>query len=131
MIYKFERDAQSGIILVYVMLDDEYSFKMALDTAASITTFDINALHVAGFPMGNMLETNLVETSSGFMEVDVIQVDSIAALGHTVRNVSVQVYDFLSHGILSDYEGLLGIDFFENTTFCIDMKNQTIEIKNN
>ena len=41
----------------------------------------------------------------------------------------VQVYDFLAHGILSDYDGLLGLDFFENTVLCIDMKNQTIEIK--
>jgi hypothetical protein len=31
-------------------------------------------------------------------------------------------------GILSDYDGLLGLDFFENTVLCIDMKNHTIEV---
>jgi hypothetical protein len=43
--------------------------------------------------------------------------------------MSVQAYDFLAHGILSDYDGLLGLDFFENTLLCIDMKNYTIDIK--
>ena len=42
--------------------------------------------------------------------------------------MNIQIYDFLAHGIISDYDGLLGLDFFENTRFCIDMKNQTIEI---
>jgi len=42
--------------------------------------------------------------------------------------MTYQIYDFLEHGILSDYEGLLGLDFFENTRFCIDMINQTVEI---
>ena len=32
---------------------------------------------------------------------------------------------------MSDYDGLLGLDFFEDVMFCIDMKNQTIEVKNN
>ena len=61
--------------------------------------------------------------------VDIIQTDVISAFGHTVRGMTVQIYDFLARGIMSDYDGVLGLDFFENTTFCIDMKNQTIEIK--
>ena len=43
--------------------------------------------------------------------------------------MKVQIYDFLKHGILSDYDGLLGLDFFEDSIFTIDMKNQTIEVK--
>ena len=51
-----------------------------------------------------------------------------SAFGHTVRGMKVQMYDFYKHGILSDYDGLLGLDFFKNTKFCIDMNNQTIEV---
>ena len=65
---------------------------------------------------------------SGMIFVSV-RLESLAAFGHTVRNASVQAYDFLAHGIISDYDGVLGIDFFEGTEFTINMKNQTIEVK--
>jgi len=129
MSYKFERDFESGIILVYVQLDKKYEVKMALDTGASRTTFDINALHVIEYPICETIETGMVETASGIMEVDVVETDVISAFGHTVCGMTVQIYDFLAHGILSDYGGVLGLDFFENTELCINLKNQTIEVK--
>ena len=129
MIYSFERDPGSGIILVKARLDGEYKFKMALDTAASCTTFDYNALHVTGYPVGDIIETGMIETANGIVKVGIFEVDSISALGHTLYNRPVQIYDFLAHGILSDYDGVLGIDFFENTAFRVDMNNQTVEIE--
>ena len=128
MIYSFERDP-SGIILVSVWLDKEFEMKMALDTAASITTFDFNALHVVNYPIGATIETGMVETASGIMPVDIIETTTISAFGHTVRGMNVQVYDYLVYGIISGYDGVLGLDFFENTVFTIDMINQTIEVK--
>ena len=129
MIYQFERDPISEIILIEVWLNEKHEFKMALDTGASTTTFDINALHMAHFPIGDKIETGLVETANGIVEVDFIQTNVISAFGHAVRGLEVQVYDFLKHGIISDYDGVLGLDFFENTEFTINMKNQTIEVK--
>jgi len=129
MTYKFERDPVSKIMLVYIWLDKEYKFKMAVDTAASNTTFDLNPLRMAYYPIEKILETTTVETASGLMEVDIIKTNIISAFGHTVRGMKVQVYDFIKHGILSDYDGLLGLDFFEDTEFTINMKNQTIEVK--
>ena len=116
------------MILVYVLMNENHEFKMMLDTGASNTTFDINALLMADYPIGNIIETDMVETAGGIVELDIIETNSISAFGHTVRGMKVQIYDFLKHGILSDYDGLLGLDFFENTKFCIDMKNQTIEV---
>ena len=63
------------------------------------------------------------------MEVDIIQTKVISAFGHTVRDMKVQVYDYLKHGILSDYDGVLGLDFFKDTEFTVNMKNHTIEVK--
>jgi len=129
MIYRFKRDPESGMILVYVLLDGNRDFKMALDTGATRTTFDINPLYMADYPVvKNVIETGMIETANGIVDVGVIKVDSLSAFGHTVRDMKVQVYDFLAHGIISDYDGVLGIDFFENTKFLVDMINQTIEI---
>jgi predicted aspartyl protease len=128
MTYKFRKDPLSGMILVFIQVNENHEFKMMLDTGASNTTFDINPLYIADYPIDNIIKTCLVETSNGIMEVDVIKTSSVSAFGHTVKGLNVQIYDFHKHGILSDYDGLLGLDFFENTKFCIDMKNQTIEV---
>jgi len=128
MIYSFERDPESGIMLFDVMLDVKYEMRMAFDTGASRTTFDINALLIAEYPLGNILEESAIETANGIVKVGVFEAHSLTSFGHTVGNVKVQVYDFLAHGILSDYDGVLGLDFFENTRFSIDMTEQTIEV---
>jgi len=128
MIYHFEKDTDGGIILLNVQLDGKHIFKMVLDTGASRTTIDATALYMADYKMNNMLETCAIETANGIVEVEVFEIHSLTTLGYTKHRMSVQVYDFLAHGILSDYDGLLGLDFFEDTAFCIDMKNNTIEV---
>ena len=128
MTYPFERDPESGMIYVDILLDDLHEFNMVLDTGASRTTFDTSALYMADYTIGGKIKKETIETANGIIEVKIFEVDSISALGHTLNNKPVQVYDFLAHGILSDYDGVLGIDFFENTRFCIDMNHQTIEI---
>jgi len=128
MTHKFIKDPVNGMIFVSIEVNENHEFKMMLDTGASNTTFDINALLMADYPIGKIIETGMAETSGGIIEVDVIETKSISAFGHTVRGMKVQVYDFYKQGILSDYDGLLGLDFFENTEFRINMKNQTIEV---
>ena len=128
MIYEFEKDSNSGVIFVSLKLENKYTLKMVLDTAASHTTIDTTALYMAGYSVGQATKTSEVETANGIIKVSVFEVESLTALGHTVHHISVQAYDFLAHGILSDYDGLLGLDFFENTILCIDMKNHTIEL---
>jgi hypothetical protein len=130
MTYPFEKEPVSGIILIDVFLDKKHDFKMVLDTGASITTFDINALYMVEYPIvNNVIETGMVETANGIIGVDILKVDSLSALGHTISDMKVQIYDFFAHGILSDYDGVLGLDFFENSRFIIDMNNQTVEIE--
>ena len=128
MIYEFEKSIENGIIFVTARLEGKHTFKMILDTGASYTTIDVTALYMAGYSIGNNLETEEVETANGIIEVGKLKVDNLTALGHTVNNIPIRVYDFIAHGIVSDYDGLLGLDFFENTIFRIDMKNNTIEI---
>lgn len=56
------------------------------------------------------------------------EIDTFASLGLTKNKFQIQVYDFLAHGIFSDYNGLLGLDFLEGTKFCIDTNENTITI---
>jgi len=95
MTYKFEKDPVNGLILVYIVLDKIYDFKMMLDTGASNTTFDVNPLYIAKYPIINIHETGTVETANGYMEVDIMQTKVISAFGHTVYDMKVQVYDYL------------------------------------
>jgi len=128
MIYEFEKDAGSGVIFVTLELENKYTLKMVLDTAASRTTIDTTALYIAGYSIDNKLETCSVETANGIIKVKIFEVKSLTALGRTVHHIPVHVYDFFAHGILSDYDGLLGLDFFEDSKLCIDLKNNTIEV---
>ena len=130
MKYPFVKEPGSELILITVQLDEYEELKMVIDTAASITTIDINVLRMVYYPIGDIIETGQVETANGIVEVDIIQTKAISAFGHTVRDMKVQMYDFLKRGVISDYDGVLGLDFFKNTEFTIDMVNQTIEVKN-
>jgi hypothetical protein len=130
MTHQFKRNTEGGPILITVELDGIHTFNMVLDTGASRTTFDTTALLMAGCDVRNRVsETDVIETANGIIKVGIFETNSLTALGRTTGNFLVQEYDFLAHGVLSDYDGLLGLDFFENTVFCIDMKNNTIEVK--
>ena len=128
MKYGFKKDTQTGVIFVTVRLENKYKLKMILDTGASNTTIDFTALCMAGYELGRASQTSQIETANGVIEVDLFEIESLTALGHTAQHLPVQVYDFMTHGILSDYDGMLGLDFFENTVLTIDMESGTLEI---
>jgi len=69
-----------------------------------------------------------IETASGTIETEVFEVGSFSSLGIQKNEFQIQVYDFQAHGIFSDYNGLLGLDFLESTRFCIDTVTNSISI---
>ena len=101
---------------------------MALDTGATHTTLDSNVLFLYGYIADDRIDTALIETANGIVNTDVFRLDEFSSLGITRKDVEVQVYDFPSHGIFSDYNGLLGLDFLEGRGFCIDLIKNEIEI---
>jgi hypothetical protein len=50
---------------------------------------------MAEYPIENVIETGMVETSGGIIEVDIVETKAISAFGHTVRGMNVRRYDFL------------------------------------
>lgn len=128
MNYKFKREPESGLILVNIEIDNKYELKMIVDTGATNTTIDSNALYLLGYNLKDNIGTVEIETANGIIETEVFEIGTFTTLGLTKEKFQIQVYDFLSHGIFSDYNGLLGLDFLESTTFCIDTRENTITI---
>ncbi len=128
MIFSFSREAADGLIVVPVTIDRRVSLKMVLDTGATNTTIDSNALYLAGYALKDNIGLVEIKTATGIIETKLFSIDSFASLGMTRKEFSIQVCDFLAHGIFSDYDGLLGLDFFSDCTFCVDLKKQIISI---
>ncbi len=129
MTFPFVRDAGTGLLIVSLTIINKFRFNMVLDTGATNTTIDTNALHLYGYDFNECIGKVLIETANGIVETEVYEIDNLCCLGIEKNRFPVQVYDFLAHGIFSDYEGLLGLDFFEGTTFSIDMKRNVITIE--
>ncbi len=99
---------------------------MVPDTGATHTTIDSNALYLLGYDLKDGIGTVEIETASGIIETKVFEVGTFSSIGLTKNKFQIQAYDFLAHGIFSDYNGLLRLDFLEGTKFCIDTKLKTI-----
>ena len=128
MKFNFTREQNSSLFLLNIEIDKVYELKMILDTGASHTTIDSNALYLLGYNLTDSIGSVEIETANGIVETDVFEIDSFSALGLTKEKFQIQVYDFLAHSIFSDYNGLLGIDFLEGTNFCINTRENTITI---
>jgi predicted aspartyl protease len=128
MIYKFKREPESGLILVNIEIDNKFELKMILDTGATNTTIDSNALYLIGYDLKNSIGSVHIETANGIIETEVFEIDSFESLGIKKSKFEIQVYDFIAHGIFSDYNGLLGLDFLKGTKFCIDFLKSEISI---
>ena len=128
MIYHFKRDAEYELIVVTILIDGRHVFKMLLDTGATHTTIDSNTLYMIDYNSKDVAETTEIETGNGVVEVGILEIAALSSLGLTRKKFPVQIYDFLSHGIFSDYNGVLGLDFFKDVKFCIDMKKNTITV---
>ncbi len=128
MTYKFKREPDSGLIVVNIEIDNKYELKMILDTGATNTTIDSNSLYLLGYELKDNIGTVEIETANGIIETEVFEIGTFSSLGMTKNSFQIQVYDFLAHGIFSDYNGLLGLDFLEGTKFCIDTNNDTITL---
>ena len=128
MTFQFRRDPESSLIILSVEIDNKFELKMVLDTGATNTTIDSNTLYLLGYDLKDNIGIVEIETANGIIETEIFEVGSFSSLGEMKSKFQIQVYDFLAHGIFSDYNGLLGLDFFEGTTFCIDTKLNTITL---
>jgi len=122
----FERSSDEDVIVINAIIKGKYEFRLALDTAATHTTIDSNVLYFSGYELKDSLGEKEIETSNGIVVVEIFEIEVLESLGISKINVQVQVYDFLDHGILSDYDGVIGLDFLQDHKVCIDFRTSEI-----
>jgi Aspartyl protease len=127
--FSFQLHTLDDLILVEAYVND-FPLTLALDTAASQSVIDWNALYLAGCPVPKPSETDevvSVETAAGIMDVPLYVVEQLNALGVTRKQFQVLTYDFLEKGLISPYDGVLGLDFFrQQGVLTIDFLEQKL-----
>ena len=126
--HSFARQSEDSLIVVPCQLDFDY-LGLALDTGASHTTIDLTFLLMAGYELKDSVRVEQLETASGVIDVHVFLVRELRSLGITKQEVEVRAYDFLAHNFFADFDGVLGLDFFTNVKFCVDLANSVITIQ--
>lgn len=102
---------------------------LALDTGASHTTIDLAALIIAGYSLSDAIREVEIETASGVIKGFVFVLKEFRAMDTVLQNIEVCAYDFFAHHLLTDFDGVIGLDFFKGVKFCIDMNNSEITIQ--
>ena len=128
-VFNFEKETDVDVIIVNATIQSKYKLRLALDTAATHSTIDNNVLYFTGYELKNSKGEFEVETANGIIIVERYDLFEFECLGITKDVFEVQVYDFLSHGIISDYDGVIGLDFLLNNKFCIDLQQKEISIQ--
>ena len=67
MTYKFKRESEEGLIVVIVEIDYKFELKMILDTGATNTTIDSNALYLLGYDLKDSIGDVENETANGII----------------------------------------------------------------
>lgn len=129
-VFKFPIPTDDGIVIVDASIEGKYKFRLALDTAATHTSIDSNVLYLSGYTLKESKGETELETSNGIIIVELYDIELFECLGIVKRKFEVQVYDFLAHGITSDYDGVVGLNFLRHRKFCIEIEKgeMTVDI---
>ena len=123
--FPFSLKTEDDLIVLNAWIGN-HKIKIALDTAATHTVIDLNTLLMIAGYKPQVIGNSQVETSNGVITVEEFRLEEFEALGKKVASFKTMSYDFLEKGILSPYQGVLGLDFFEQTILTIDFINQEV-----
>ncbi len=127
-VFTFDLPTDEDVIIVNAAIEGKYKFRLALDQAATHTTIDSNVLYFSSYELNNSKGEQEIETSNGIIVVETFDIQQLECLGITKTNFEVQVYDFLAHGIISDYYGVIGLNFLREHKFCIDIVKGEVSV---
>jgi Aspartyl protease len=113
-------------IIILIGKANGHEIQMALDTAASHSVIDFNILMIMGYSPNSATGQTFLETSNGVITADLYPLKSLEMLGKKVTSFEITSYDFLEKSILSPYQGVLGLDFFDQTILTIDFINSQV-----
>ena len=124
---EFLRPSAETLILVPGWLPNADAV-LALDTGASHTVIDLTLLILAGYCLADAHQQVSFETAGGIVEAHVFRVASLTALGVTRTDFEVCSYDFFAQHILTEFHGMLGLDFLGDYKICSDFRASTITL---
>ena len=119
--HKFRLKTDESLIVVECQVEED-NFSVALDTGASHTVMDLNVMLMLGFQLKDAMRTVEFQTSKGVIEAFVFKTPFFSALGLEKKDMEICAYDFLGSGVVSDFDGVLGLDFFKKTDLFISFK---------
>jgi hypothetical protein len=125
--YPFELTEDVNLIIVLASVDG-FDLRLALDTGASNTIIDLTALLIAGYRKADVVDIVEIETGKGIIQADVYKTQALKTLGISQANFIICSYDFLANSVLTDIDGVLGIDFFRSRKLCIDFDRREITV---
>jgi len=121
--YPFEWLDEYGLMVVLAEINEETTLRFLLDTGSSHTCLDKNALYIEEISLRDAVGQVEIETANGLIRADVYNIPSIEVLGIKLLNHPIQVIDFIEHGMLSDYSGVLGMDILGSKILCIHFED--------
>ncbi len=124
--YTFESPTDDDLILVSVQLDNSLT-DFVLDTGASHTFVDFGVLIKEGYRKSDTGGIVPIETANGIILANLYTISQISALGITMTDFEVTSYLFDDPE--TTYQGVIGLDFFADKEFCINLIKSIITIK--
>lgn len=125
--FYFEIDEDHNVILVAALFDG-YSVRLLLDTGASNTVIDLTTVILNGYEHNDNVGKVQIETAKGLIEARVFKIKELSSLSIRKTNLEIIAYDFIGNGIVSEFDGVLGLDFFKGRKICIDFIKLEITI---
>ena len=116
----FDINQKAIIVRGDIELDDQKKrLLFIVDTGTQETLISEKAIRAMGYTLVDSIEDVPIRTINGSGTAYRYIIESITALGITRRNMKI-----MSHPMPIDagVDGLLGLDFFENTRLTIDFK---------
>lgn len=123
----FERESEEDQIIVEGRVQG-YPVRLAVDTATTHSVLDFNILLILGYEAADLINPIPIESANGRMDAWLVEVADFSALGRHFDPFQVMTYDYLSKGIFSPHDGVLGLDFFKNTVLTIDFQAGQISL---
>ncbi len=118
--FPFTRQTDESLILIKVFVNTSVLY-LALDTGATHTVIDTTALLLAGCTLVQSERDTKLETASGIVSADMYEVNILESFGILRKQFLVHSYDLIGNGVL-------GLDFFKNHKFCIDLDLEEVSI---
>jgi predicted aspartyl protease len=130
-IYSINLIKADDVLLIDVLFQ-HHDALLVLDTGATNTIIDLNSLLIAGYEFNiENSSKKKFETANGVIEATSIMIDVLTVFDKQFYNIEIYTLDFIDAGIISGYEGVLGLDILKNFNIQLNFLNKEMVVLGN